>query len=197
MSNTNKKESQMGIFQDYFTFLYCLIIIPHSIYNLYNNTIIFGQTINLFSYFYFISTGIINLYYLEYNFVIHHIICIGIILSGTQNNLTYNLWLSKCFLSEISNVFLSSKNILKHLKKNNIIIPNYISKINDFLFVGTYIGVRILYLIPYTIYFFYNNNDFNYLPFILMNVFTMFVLNLYWLVLIIKKIIKMFKNKNN
>lgn len=197
--NIEKKKSIYGLYQDIYTLIYCAIIIPISIYNLYYETNIIDWKIDLFSYIYFIITGIINLYYLEYNFILHHLVCIGLIWIGKyNNNLVYYQWLSKCFLAEISNIFLSNKNILKTLRNSNVIQTKMYENINDVLFVVTYFGIRMFYLVPYTFIYLYQNYNsklkFNYFEFILINVILMVILNLYWSNLIFKKILKIKKN---
>lgn len=197
--NIEKKKSIYGLYQDIFTLIYCSIIIPISIYNLYYETNIVDWKVDLFSYMYFIITGVINMYYLEYNFVIHHLVCIGIIWIGNYNQTNdYYLLLSKCYLAEISNIFLSSKNILRTLRNSQIVKTKIYENINDLLFVITYFGIRMFYLLPYVFYYLYSNyhnllSKFNYFEFILLNVIVMALLNIYWSYLIIKKILKVFK----
>lgn len=193
--NIDKKNSYIGIFQDIYTLIYCIIIIPISFYNLYLNTNVINWQIDLFSYIYFILTGLINLYYLEYNFLLHHIVCIGLISIGNyNNNLAYYQWLSKCYLAEISNIFLSGKNILKKLRINGLIKTKLYENINDILFVLGYFLIRIFWLIPNSLIYLYSNfiseSKLNYFEFILINVLLMIFLNLYWSYLIIIKIIK-------
>lgn len=197
--NLEKKQSKFGLYQDIYTLIYCTIIIPVSIYNLYYETNIIDWKINLFSYMYFIVTGAINIYYLEYNFIIHHLVCIGMIWIDNYNQTTdYHLLLSKCYLAEISNIFLSSKNILRTLRNSQIVKTKKYENINDILFVITYFGIRMFYLLPYVFYYLYLNynnplSKLNYFEFILINVIVMILLNLYWSYLIIKKILKIKK----
>jgi len=197
--NLEKKQSKFGLYQDIYTLIYCSVLIPVSIYNLYYNTNIIDWKVDLFSYIYFIITGIINLYYLEYNFVLHHLVCVGLIWIGKyNNNLHYYQWLSKCYLAEISNIFLSSKNLLRTLRNSQIIKTKIYENINDILFVITYFGIRMFYLLPYSILYLFQKYKsqlkFNYYEFILINVILMALLNLHWSYLIIKKILKMKKN---
>lgn len=58
--NIEKKQSWSGLFQDIYTLLYCMIIIPLSIYNVIYETNIIDWKIDLFSYVYFIITGLIT-----------------------------------------------------------------------------------------------------------------------------------------
>lgn len=193
--NLDKKKSIYGLFQDGYTLLYCSLLIPISIYNLIYQTNIITWKLDLFSYIYFVITGIINLCYGEYVFVLHHIICLNLIFVGNYNNLNYNLWLSNCYLAEVSNIFLAMKNVIKHLEKfiSNI---KKIKTINDVLFVIGYFGVRICYIIPITIYYFMNHyNEIKYFNFIMINALLMILLNLYWGYLIIKKLLKLFSNE--
>lgn len=202
--NIEKKQSVLGIFQDVYTLIYCALIIPISIYNIFNQTNIIDWKIDLFSYIYFAITGIINIYYRETSFIIHHIVCIGLIFVGNYNqNLNYYLWLSNCYLAEISNIFLSGKNILRVLRINKFIenTKSY-ENLNDILFVILYFTIRMFYLIPYSLRFLYlnlnSNSNINYYYFICANVFTMCVLNLYWSYLIVLKVLRtLSKNKNN
>jgi len=198
--NIQKNNHFFGLFQDIYTLVYCLSIIPIVLYNLYFQTNIINWKIDLFSYIYFIITGIIKLYYLEYNFLLHHIICIGLIWIGNYNyNINYYLWLSKCYLAEISNIFLSGKNILRTLRIKGIIKTKSYENINDILFILTYFVIRIFYLLPNTLVYLYLNSKseikFNYLEFITINVLLMGGLNLYWSYLIIVKIIKTYNKK--
>lgn len=197
--NIEKKQSKFGLCQDIFTLIYCSILIPVSIYNLYYNTNIIDWKVNLFSYIYFIITGIINLYYLEYNFVLHHVVCVGLIWIGNYNKTPeYYTLLSKCYLAEISNVFLASKNILRTLRNSYMIKTKIYENINDILFVITYFGIRMFYLLPYVLAYLYQNYKsefkFEYFEFILINIILMAILNLHWSYLIIKKIKKIEKN---
>ncbi len=199
--NIEKKKSIYGLFQDIYTLSYCMIIIPISIYNLYYQTNIITWKIDMFSYVYFVLTGLINLYYQEYNFLLHHLVCIGLIWIGKyNNNLDYYLWISKCYLAEISNIFLSGKNILRTLRSYNIVKTKLYENINDVLFVLTYFAVRMFYLLPYTLVYLYRNSKsefkFNYIEFIVMNVLLMGLLNIHWSYLIIIKIIRTFCKKD-
>lgn len=194
--NLDKKKSIYGLVQDAYTLLYCLILIPTSIYNLVYQTNIITWKLDLFSYIYFLITGIINLYYREYVFVLHHIICLNLIFIGNyNNNLNYYLWLSNCYLAEVSNIFLSMKNVLKHLETLNISGIKKFKMLNDFAFVIGFFGVRICYIIPITINYFINHSKtINYFNFIVINTFLMIVLNLHWGYLIIEKVRKMITN---
>ena len=183
--NIEKKQSCFGLFQDICTLLYCMIIIPLSMYNLIYETNIIDWKIDLFSYVYFIITGLINLYYWEFNFVLHHIICIGLIWTGHNNtNIEYHLWISKCYLAEISNIFLSSKNILRYFRIKGYIQNKIYENANDVLFVLSYFIVRIFLLIPYSFVHLYlnycNGLTYEYFNFIFINVFAMSLLNIFW-----------------
>lgn len=193
--NIEKKQSYFGLIQDIMTLLYCFMMIPLSMLNIVSNMNNFTLPIYLISYIYFIATGFINLYYLEYNFVIHHVICLNLIfLLQFYNNEQYMLWLSYCFMSEISNIFLSMKNILKHVEKIFAINLKNIHDINNILFLISYFGIRICYLLPLSYQFFrLNYNKLLYKNFILLNTIIMYILNLYWAYLIIKKVHKMIK----
>jgi hypothetical protein len=200
--NLEKKQSFYGLFQDLYTLIYCIILIPISLFNIMTNTNIIGWNIDLFSYIYFIITGAINLYYLEYNFVLHHLICINLIWIGYyNNNLDYFIWLSYCYLAEISNIFLSLKNILKHLRYYNIIKSKKYENINDIFFASSYILVRIFFILPYTCAYIYQRYmdvvRLKYLNFITLNIILMSVLNCYWFYLITKKIIRTVSKKSN
>jgi len=200
--NIIKKQSNLGLLQDIYTLIYCLIIIPISLYNIYYNTNLLNWKIDLFSYIYFVITGIINIYYIEYTFIIHHIICITLIWLGNYNNNNiYYLWLSKCYLAEISNIFLSGKNIIRFMRINNMLTNRIYENICDLLFVLMYFVIRMCYLFPYTIIHLYDNYysklTYNYFNHILVNIIIMSILNIYWSYLIIQKIIKFFNKKNN
>jgi hypothetical protein len=172
--NIEKKQSWLGLFQDTYTLIYCMIIIPLSMYNVIYDTNIIDWKIDLFSYVYFIITVTINLYYWEFNFVLHHIICIGIIWTGNNNtDIDYHLWISKCYLAEISNIFLSSKNILRYFRIKGCIQNKIYENINDVLFVLTYFMVNL-----YSNYC--NEKTYKYFKFIFINVFIMSLLNIYW-----------------
>lgn len=195
--NSEKKLSVYGLFQDIYTLGYCIIIIPICIYNIFYQTNMINWKLDLFSYIYFTITGIINLYFLEYDFIIHHIICLSLIYIGNHNNnLNYYLWLSKCYLAEVSNIFLSTRNVLRYMEKNKIIINKNFKNLSDILFLLCYFGIRIFYLIPITINYLINNyKSIKYFNFIFVNIFIMILLNLYWSCLIIKKASKSFEKK--
>lgn len=191
--NVEKKQSMSGLIQDIMTLLYCMVIIPTSLTNITYNQNNFTPQIYFWSYTYFIVTGLMNIYYLEYNFVVHHVICLNLIaLSHSNTNQAYIIWLSYCFMAEISNIFLSIKNILKHIEKilpqEYLITLKYIQNTNDIMFFIGYFGIRILFLFPLT-YIFVKTNYSNliYPNFILTNIILMSLLNLYWGFLIIKK----------
>ena len=189
-TNLNKK---LYLVQDIYTLIYCSFILPISLYNILYNTNIITWKIDLFSYVYFITTGIINLINKEYDFLLHHLVCLGIIWSGNyNNNLEYYIWVSNCYLSEFSNIFLSYKNILRYQKDK---ISNYkiINNINNFMFILSYFIIRICWIIPITILFLLKNyKNLIYNKFILINILMMIYLNIYWLNKIFKKIKKDF-----
>lgn len=188
--NLEKKQTNYGLIQDFMTLGYCLVMIPLSVSNIISNINNFTWHINVFSYLYFIITGLINVYYREYNFVIHHIICLDLIFMSHSNiNQKYITWLSYCFMAEVSNIFLSGKNILKHFeKKFSLQIKKNIYTLNDLMFFTSYFGIRIFFLIPLTCKFMLENYfDLEYSNFIIVNVTVMCLLNLYWGYFIIKK----------
>jgi hypothetical protein len=188
--NLEKKQSEYGLIQDLMTLGYCLIMIPLAISNIIYGQNNFTWSIYTLTYLYFVITGLINLYYLEYNFIIHHIICLNLIYtSHYDTSQEYLIWLSYCFLAEISNIFLSLKGILKHVEKVFKLPIKNINTLNDLLFFISYFGIRIFYLIPLT-YQFICANYFNlkFPAFILANTTLMSLLNLYWGYLIIKKV---------
>ena len=191
--NLEKKQSNYGLIQDFMTFLYCLVMIPLAISNIIYYKNYFTWYIYLFSYLYFVITGLINLYYLEYNFVIHHLICIDlIVMTHFNSDPEYLSWVSYCFLAEISNIFLSLKNILKHFEKIFSLSIKNIHTINDIMFFSSYFGIRIFYLFPITYKFICTNYlNLKYSNFIIINIITMCVLNLYWGYLILKKVQRM------
>ena len=201
--NLKKKQSVYGLFQDLYTLAYCIILIPISIHNIMFNTNIITSNLDIFSYIYFAITGAINLYYLEYNFVLHHLVCVNLIWVGTQNSnsLDYYIWLSYCYLAEISNIFLSLKNILKHLRYNGIIKSKNLEFVNDILFASSYLVIRMCLIFPYTCVYIYKKyqdlNQIKYLNFVLVNVIFMSWLNFYWACLIVKKIFRTFGKKSD
>jgi hypothetical protein len=188
--NLEKKQSKYGLIQDLMTLGYCSIIIPLAISNIMYGKNNFSWSINVLTYLYFVITGLINLYYLEYNFIVHHIICLNLIyLSHYDTFQEYLIWLSYCFMAEISNIFLSLKNLLKHLEKIFKLSIKSVYTLNDFLFLISYFGIRIFYLMPLT-YQFVRENYLNlkFPKFVIINIVTMSLLNLYWGYLIIKKV---------
>ena len=157
----------------------------------------FTNNHNLISYIYFILTGIINLYFAEYNFVLHHLICINIIfISNYNTDLDFGIWISKCYLAEIYNIFLSMKNILIHIEKRNLITNTMLIKklknANNILFVLTYFVFRMIYILPQTFAYMYANyfsiQRTAYFEFALLNILLMSILNIYWSYLIFKKV---------
>ena len=202
--NLEKKQSVYGLFQDLYTLIYCMILIPISLYNIIFNTNIITTNLDIFSYIYFVVTGVINLYYFEYNFVLHHLVCVNLIWVGTQNSdsLDYYIWLSYCYLAEISNIFLSLKNILKHLRYMGIIQSKNLEFANDILFASSYLIIRMCLIFPYTCVYIYNKfqdvNQIKYMNFVLVNIIFMSGLNFYWAYLIIKKVLRTIgKNKSD
>jgi hypothetical protein len=198
--NLEKKQSCYGFIQDIMTFGYCLVMIPLAISNIIYGQNNFSWSIYAFSYLYFVITGLINLYYLEYNFVFHHIVCLNLIFASHLNtSQEYLIWFSYCFMAEISNIFLSLKNILKHIEKLFSIQLKNINTLNNLLFFISYFTIRIFYLMPLTYHFICDNYyNLKFPGFILCNIIVMTLLNLYWGYLIIKKVQRMLnKTKSN
>lgn len=198
--NIEKKQSEYGLIQDLMTLGYCLIMIPLAISNIMYGQNNFSWSIYVLTYLYFVITGLINLYYLEYNFIVHHIICLNLIyISHYDTSQEYLIWLSYCFMAEISNIFLSLKGILKHLEKIFKLPIKSIHTINDLLFFVSYFGIRIFYLMPLTYQFVtVNYLNLKFPKFVLINIVTMSLLNLYWGYLIIKKVQRIInKTKSN
>jgi len=107
----------------------------------------------------------------------YHLLLVG----NYNDNLEYYLWLSNCYLAEISNIFLSGKTILKYIGKKYSFNTKKINLINNLLFASSYFIVRIFYIIPVTInYFIKYHAHYRFFNFIFANMITMIVLNLYW-----------------
>lgn len=196
-TNLERKKTWVGLAHDVSTLMYCMVFIPMCCIAITNNTNPFGPILDALSYIYFITTGIINMYHHEYAFVFHHIACISMVWANNYNDNNYSLWLATCYFAEVSNIFLSMKNVLKHIKKYIKINP-LIEQINNVMFILAYFAIRIFYLIPLTTKFMFEHiSDLNYKYLIAINVFIMCALNLYWGYLILLKVIKIWNVKKS
>lgn len=146
---------------------------------------------------YFIISSIINILDESYLFLIHHMISLISLKYGLlKNNIKYKYWLSFNFLAEISTIFLSLDAILKNLDMIYNLDTKYykINLILKYIFIFLYILIRICLIMPINLLIMYNhqNNyfDSSYLSFLIkLCLYFMTGLNIYWFVLLLKKII--------
>jgi hypothetical protein len=168
-------------------FLNIVILFNHN-----NNVLVdsYFRSILNNSLFYFTISTVINYFDKNYIFILHHIICLIFLYYGYfYNEHEYLIFLSKSFMAEISTIFLTLSKILRYCKKNDILIPYKLQSYSDSFFIITYLGIRILYLLPLSLFFIltYSFKSFFYflVPIITLILISM---NLYWTYLIYKKI---------
>ncbi len=148
------------------------------------------NTICMYSFIYFTISSLINYLDKNYIFLVHHLICLITLLYGyIYQETKYIIWVANTFLAEFSTIFLSFSKINRFLKNNEINISNKITNLSDNLFVLSYYSIRIIYLLPLTISFLYSYKFVGIFNFILPLIsIVMIGMNLYWAVLIFKKI---------
>jgi hypothetical protein len=127
--------------------------------------------------------------------LIHHISVLGLInyLNKHSDVKIIEDLLPVALSTEISTIFLTLNNLLEN---------NYIKKINKIVFVSTFIYYRIYNYSYYLIFnkdindAFYNNskNNFEYCQ-VYIGIYGIFILSLYWLSLIFKKIMYIDKSE--
>lgn len=141
--------------------------------------------IYFYSTIFFIISGIINIFDKSYLFIIHHIISwISIYYGYIYRDPDYIYWMSQNFLAEISSIFLSIDIIIKNIWKKKSI--NFLK----IVFFVSYTLVRIIYLMPINFNFLLNYRfEDNYKYFLPISFYFMIGLNIYWFILIIKKLI--------
>lgn len=159
------------------------------------------DAIMYYSTIYFVVSGIINILDKSYLFLVHHIISWlslyygTIINSNNSNNSNYKYWMCLNFLAEISTIFLSLDAVIKNLS----VITGVGNKYKIFnltlkcIFTLFYTLIRILFLTPtnLSIMLFYQKNYFDssyFALFIKPCLFFMICLNIYWFVLLVKKV---------
>ncbi len=147
----------------------------------------------------------IHLYFVEkIELKIHHILFIfGIIwyLMSPDIGIIFKNELYILALAEISNIFLSIRNLIRDPNIIQLVsIPAFIKPINDGLFAITFFYARIYLYFKYIITnqaLFENiikyNKFFMCDKIIIAIIFGLFILNLYWFGLILSSIIKIFK----
>jgi len=132
---------------------------------------------------------LIDLYFIKNkDMIFHHILALCMINYTHINNNEYtNALISIMLKTEISTIFLTTNNLLNCR-------TNYFKNINKILFVLTFMYYRIYnyayYLIlnknTYTIFFIYSKNKFEFCK-VYISIYGLFMLNLYWFYLILKK----------
>lgn len=161
------------------------------------------DTLNHHITLYFLISGIINILDKSYLFLVHHIISwLGLYYGSITNSSNYKYWMFINFLAEISTIFLSLDAVIKNLFTIYGIKHKYkiIGLILKCVFTLFYTLIRILFLTPinlsvmlfYPKYYF----DTSYFGlFIKPCLFFMICLNIYWFVLLIKKVYLTFNEK--
>jgi hypothetical protein len=199
---TNNKiiKERLLVFQN----LYALFFVSYSLYSIYD-WITSSNTITLY------NTSILMRYFLSFDvlfcsndLIIHHIAAISIIHSSIictsinsnllpifYSNDQFPFYVTIIYSTELSTLFLIFKSLANQFK-----IKNKLTAINDLLFLTTFVYTRI-YL--YSRYLILNKQMYNlfqenlsplYNNIICASVYTLYILNLYWFSLIIKKLVK-------
>jgi len=155
-----------------------------------------------FLFVYFIFDNFIN----KADIKLHHALIISLLLFNYYNNVSIDdsaIPIISLYKTEISTIFLCIENIIKPFNHNKI-LKNYISPINNLLFLITFVKFRICDLYSnviinplfyyhvdkYTTTFF--NKIFLYTP-----LYCFYALNLYWILIICKITVKQLIKKIN
>lgn len=156
----------------------------------YNNIFIYSSA-------FFLISSIINILDRSYLFLAHHIISwLGIYYGWENKEPKIIYFLCQNMLSEISTIFLSLDIVIKQLSKIANFKYNFETEMK-IIFATFYIIIRIIYLLPLNINFVLSYEFIGYYKYILFYGFCFMIgLNIYWFVLLVKKILK-FINSNN
>lgn len=181
-----------------FQALYCTYQVLNLDLSNYNDIITLDTNYNLLLYYsiiYFILSGIINILDKSYLFLIHHIISLLALYYGLITNISkYKYLMFLNFFAEISTIFLCLDAVIKNLFKifnidNKYKILNLMLK---YIFSLFFTFIRISFLMPLNllIMLFYQKYYFDtsyFALFIKSCLCFMIGLNIYWFVLLIKK----------
>ncbi len=196
---------KLDFIHNFYGFVYCIQMFYLNLLLLFyrgdsNYMLTSFNTICLYSFIYFTISSTVNFLDKNYIFLVHHLICLITLIYGyIYQETEYICWVANTFLAEFSTIFLSFSKITRFLNNNQIIISSKIfsskiisSKIistSDSLFVSSYYLIRILYLLPLTIKFLYNYRFIGIFNIIIPLISIIMIgMNLYWAVLIFRKI---------
>lgn len=191
---------KLDFIHNFYGFVYCIQMFYLNLLLLFycgnsNYVLTSFNTICLYSFIYFTISSTVNFLDKNYIFLLHHLICLITLFYGyIYQEPEYICWVANTFLAEFSTIFLSFSKITRFLKNNQIIISSKIVSTSDSLFVSSYYLIRILYLLPLTIKFLYNYRFIGIFNIIIPLISIIMIgMNLYWAVLIFRKI----SNSNN
>ena len=161
------------------------------------------DTIMIYSTLYFVISGIINILDKSYLFLIHHIISwLSLYYGLVTNNSNYKYWMCLNFLAEISTIFLSLDAVMKNLCVISCTENKYntIRLILKCVFTIFYTLIRTLFLTPINLSimlfhqkYYFDSSYFGL--FIKPCMCFMICLNIYWFVLLVKKVYVTFNSK--
>ena len=174
--------------------IYALFICYNSLYSVYTwrntgNVILLINTTKYFKDFL-----LVDLLLCSNDIYIHHIAGLLISYVSFKNTMFFNetvvFYTSIIYCVELSTLFLIFNSLFKQFQ-----ITNMLTNINDILFLITFIYTRI-YLYPK--YLILDNNFYDILStlslvdnyIITISIYTLYILNLYWFSIMLKKIIK-------
>lgn len=157
----------------------------------YNNIFIYSSA-------YFFISGVIHFLDGSYLFLLHHILSwIGIYYGYDYKEPKIIYFLCQNLLSEISTIVWSFDIIIKKFSKIYNFKYNFEIQMK-FIFAIIYTIVRIIYLVPININFVQRHEFIGFYKYILFyGLCFMICLNIYWFMLLIKKILKFINSKNN
>lgn len=151
-----------------------------------------------------------DLLFAKNDILIHHIFVISIFLFNSYNNIPINessIFLSELILTEVSTIFLVLRYWINDVSYYNILNQKYIyilTFFNDLLFFITFFKFRIFnyynLLQNIEFYKYVSNHYTNYIDYSIFyfSIYGLFILNLYWFNIILKKIYKsLFINLNH
>jgi hypothetical protein len=190
---TNNKiiKKRILVFQN----LYALFFVGYSLYSIYD-WITTSSIESLFNTSVYLKIFLItDLLLCSKELVVHHICSIILIQTGISiffSNNTLYYYIAIIYSTELSTLFLIFKSLADQFK-----IKNKLTTINDLLFLTTFVYTRI-YL--YSKYLILDNKLYDVIQenlsplqnnIICVCVYTLYILNLYWFSIIIKKIVKL------
>ena len=158
----------------------------------------YNYSLNIIILKYYLLVEILFLPFNKKDFIFHHIITVGIIsyIQYYDINMITNFYATKqLLLTEVSSIFLSINSLIKSYNISNIFgIRQLLQQICMIFFILTFIKYRIYDYynnVINNVYFFdsvkTNDSNFQYI-YKYSVIYSLFSINLYWLVLIIKKL---------